>query len=33
MDMDNIRIIFVLPEKFNDEAEASHIMLETFEVT
>lgn len=30
--MDNIRIIFVLSEKYNEESDASQTMLETFEV-
>lgn len=31
--MDNIRIIFVLPEKYNEESEVSQIMLEAYEVS
>lgn len=31
--MENIRIFFVLPEKYSKESQASNTMLETFDVS
>lgn len=30
--MEDIRLIFVLPEKYSNEQEASEIMIQTYEV-